>query len=163
MPNLDLGEKAEAAVRQVIVDALAALELATPASTYIAAAKVFTSFNDQDEKVNGDHVSVNCLGGAEDGHKSGNERLLVSVKVKTPADKTAEEAAGARRARHRTNTGQVFDALKTTTIAADLSAAAADFTVFDSVRFRRGASGTANRFFRSELILDFACAPRAVS
>ena len=162
MPNLDLGEKAEAAVKKVIENALAALELAAPGSTYIPAAQIFTAFSDQTETINGDHASVNCLGGAEDGHKSGNERLLVSVKVRTPADKTDTEAAGARRARHRTNAGQVFDAIKTTTIAADLSAAVADFTVFDSVRYRRGASSVANRFFQSELILDFACAPRAV-
>lgn len=163
MANLDLGEKAEAAVVKVIQNALAALELATPGSTHIPAAQVFTSFSDQSETITGDHVAVNCLGGAEDGHKSGNERLLVSVKVKTPADKTDTEATGARRARHRTNAGQVFYAIKTTTIAADLSAAVADFTVFNSVRYRRGASVVANRFFESQLILDFACAPRVIA
>lgn len=165
MPNLDLGEKAEAAVKAVIASALAALELATPGSTHIAATQIFTAFSDNLEVIRGDHVSVNCLGGAEDGHKSGNERLLVSVKVRTPADiaEPDTEAPGARRARHRTNAGQVFDALKTTTIAADLSAAVSAFTVFNSVRFRRGASATVNRFFQSELILDFACAPSAIA
>lgn len=165
MPNLDLGEKAEAAIVKVIRDALAALEVATPASTHIAATQIFTSFSDNLEVIRGDHVSVNCQGGPEDGHKSGNERLLVSVKVRTPADiaEPDTEAPGDRRLRHRANAGQVFDALKTTTIAADLSAAVPDFTVFDSVRFRRGASVTVNRFFQSELILDFACAPSAIA
>jgi hypothetical protein len=78
------------------------------------------------------------------------------------------------RARHRVNCGQVFDAIKTTTIAADLSAAVDDFTVFQSVQFGRGMSrlGTAmggpgsfvkGIWFVSEMILEFSCAPSDIA
>jgi len=165
--ELDLDCKAEAAIQAVIRAELATLEAATAGSTNIAADHVFTSFSDTFEIPEASNCIVSSMGGFEDGHRSGNERLTVKVTVRTPGLRQESDTPGESRARHRVNCGQVFDALKTTTIASDLSAAEEDFTVFPSVQFRRGPNKAekvlGKPYFFSVLMLEFACCPSDIS
>lgn len=155
----DLAEKGEAALQAVIREA----------GTGIDALQVFTSFSDDGETMGPACVSINCVGGLEDGHGSGNERLSFSIKLKSAADRVETdgelEDPGAPKARHRLLLAKLVDVLKQPPdeLAADLTDAVEDFTVFDSIVFRRGALRTENRKFVSELMVEFSCAPSDVS
>lgn len=156
-PFNDLVEKGEAALKAVLEDA----------QTGIADEFILTSFSTQRELVGAASIIINGLGGAEDGHGSGNERHTWQVSVKSNADDIKNEATnedtGAARARHRGYCALVFDTLKRPDLYQLLSLAIADFTVFDSIIISRGPSGLNNRKFESSFRLEFSCAPSAIA
>jgi len=153
----DLIEKGEAAIKAVLEGA----------DTGIDAAQILTSFSTQRETKGRASIIINGLGGQEDGHNSGNERLSWVVSVESNADDVKDEETteenGAARARHRDYCAKVFDALKAPGLHTALSAAVEEFTVFDSIQRSRGPSRLVKRKFQSEFRLEFSCAPSAIA
>jgi predicted PilT family ATPase len=146
-PYNSLDTKAENAVRQVIVNA----------ATTIPDAQILTSFEGNDTVVAPHSVIINCVGGIEDGHNSGNERLSITIKVKSSLDYSASTDQDPALV-HQVFAGRVWDAIKSTTLAADMSAAVGDFYVFDSIQRRRGRTRVENRKAISEMLIEFTAA-----
>lgn len=84
-----------------------------------------------------DRVVVNCLGGPEEPQGSGNRMMKVAVMVVSGADPEVDEDAAGALERHQGNLEAVYHAIESAiaagTLAGALSAAAADFYVFDPV------------------------------
>lgn len=151
MAEHDLEQKAADAIRQVIIDA----------ATGIPDAQIFTDFNSQDEKQAFPCVSISAEGGEEDGHDSGNFRLGFLVTVKGVADATG--TSDNPRTNHAAKAAAVFDSLYSDTLAADLTAAEADFTCFNSIVRTRSANSVEGRHFETSMVLEFSCCPSDLS
>lgn len=157
-PYRSLEQKAEAAIKAVI-EAL---------STGMAADDVTTSFTTANKTGGQNHVTINCTGGIEDGHNSGNMRLTVDVRVfgKADEDETLDGAGAVidtTPAAFQTLTATVMDALYDTALASTLSAAIADFTVFNSIVRRILPTVVNNRQFACGVSLEFSAAPSDIS
>ncbi len=171
MLYLDLAEKGEVAIGNVLV--LANSWVPPRGAPEAEIRRSFSPITTSEALATTGIVVIRCLGGPEDGMNSGNERLSFSVRVLTPTyadDRDNPDSAGRDAFEvHRERVGMVFDVLKRSDIATLLTEAVENFTVFDSVQFRRGAQdvdrkekGIASRFI-SELIMTMSCAPSRIA
>ena len=157
-PYRSLEQKAESAIREAII----------AAATGLSDGDITTSFTSANKGSGQNHVTINSTGGIEDGYNSGNYRLTVEVRVFGKADEDdTRDGAGdiidTTPAAFQALTGKVMDALYDTALAATLSAAVADFTVFNSIVRRMLPTSVQNRQFACGVALEFSCCPSDIS
>lgn len=107
-----------------------------------------------------DSAVAHCVGGPEYPRDTGNRKTKVELEIRSGADALTDGEDA--KARHAANSGAIIDAVKTDTIAADLTAAISAFHVFD-VREIDFESGVRDRTFFTRIIFQVYCCGATVT